>query len=365
MFSCRSATIEELANAKASTQQVDYYSILGLKFNFWSNESQISGLFRHMYRQFLLHRPEAVDNKFFLFSRNNQTPTLVINDQVHPLQQSPLLPGKVHMLVFNTLIRQLEDYFLFHGAAAAREDEGIIIAGRSGAGKTSLVLKLVNEGYEFFSDEYAPIHRRNLKLYPFPRSLGLRRGTLELFPHLKTLPLRHNLEVAQGEKWLLDAAFFSPKKKPCSLKAIYFLDSKRRKGDYLVDMGLYREHLGFVAILNTLPGVSLLDEREKDGYPVYRFQLERKARCFVNFYSACQPFKEIVFYLEEAQEEEPDLSRKRSFIPMDKSAAALELLKHLQNRTRRSFLRREIPDMPQLLIEMGRIVEGVECWQVE
>lgn len=364
MQSCRPATPEELNKAKAITEPADYYSMLGFKFKFCSSMPEISSFFRHVYRQFLLSQPCSIDYEFFLLE-NGKNPLLLVNDQAYPLCWSNYSPSQVHMIVFSTIANQITEHFLFHAAALSRENQGIIIVGSSGSGKTSLALKLAHERYEFLSDEFAPIHCQNLKLYPFPRSLGLRQGTLKLFPHLKNQPLLHNVDVTQDENWLMEANCLSPGDKPCSLKAIYFLDSDQGKGDFQMNMGLYEENSQFATALNAIPGVSFIHQAKKGDYPVYRFRIKRGNRCLINFYKACQPFKELLIYREEIREKEIDFSRERKFVPLDKSTAAIELLKHLLNRTRRNKLRRELQSMAQFLIEMGRIVEGVECWRVE
>ena len=395
---CRPATAEEITKIRATACAPDYYAMLGLKFSLWSSDSQTSELFKHIYRKFLISTTESVDYDFLFLARNNgQEPVLLANDQLYVLNPSYLSNNGVHSLVLDTLIERITDYFIFHGAAVCRDNQGIIIVGPAGAGKTTLSLELVQEGYEFLSDELSPVCRQSLKLHPFPLSLGLRRGALQLFPNLKAHPLWHNLRrnlnATQAEKWFLDADYIKPRTTPCELRAIYFLnpgspsqycsslinqgcsspinwgttvrekDRENRKEDRLVDMALYQEEPKFAAALCSLPGIELVNLQHLDGYAVYRFRVERKSHGLTRFLRACQPFKESIFYREEASQYEPDFSRKKNLVPLDKPGAALEMLKHLRNRTSRSRLRREFPHLAQLMMEMGRVVEGVECWQ--
>lgn len=364
MLDCRMATSNELAKAEAMSQDADYYSILGYKFRICSNETQFKDLFRYMYRQFLIQQPGVIDNKFSFFALNDRGSLLLIDNKVYPLREPAFLPSQVHARVLNIFMERITDYFLFHAAAAAKEDQGIIIIGPSGSGKTSFVLKLIQEGYEFLSDELSPVHNLNLKLHPFPRSLGLRQGTLELFPYLKKKQLRHNLKMTQWEKWFLDAASLSPRNKPCSVKAIYFLETEQQKNDYLVDVGLFREDSTFVSTLNALPGISLIKQLDLQRYPTYRFHIERTAQTINNFLHTCQKFKELIIY-QEIVREEKKIFHKRKFVPIDKPTAVLELLKHMCNNSKNSHLRRRFPSLSQLLVQMGRIIEGVECWRVK
>ncbi len=69
--------------------------------------------------------------------------------------------------------------FLFvHGAALEKSGRVFVFAGESGAGKTTFILPLGDEGFSFFSDEFAPVSLEGGGVHPFPRSLLLGREHL-------------------------------------------------------------------------------------------------------------------------------------------------------------------------------------------
>lgn len=61
-----------------------------------------------------------------------------------------------------------------HAGAVAWRGVGIVLPGRSMAGKSTLVRALVEAGAEYYSDEYAVLDPRG-SLHPYPKPLSIRR----------------------------------------------------------------------------------------------------------------------------------------------------------------------------------------------
>ena len=71
--------------------------------------------------------------------------------------------------------RRSPDRVFVHAGAVAWNNWAIVIPGRSGSGKTSLVAALVTAGATYYSDEYAVLDARGL-LHPYTRALSFRQG---------------------------------------------------------------------------------------------------------------------------------------------------------------------------------------------
>lgn len=69
-----------------------------------------------------------------------------------------------------------------HAAALAFEDRAVVIAGPPGAGKSSLALSLLSQGWKFLSDEIAFIDPSSCRIFSFPRNLHISSETLRYFP---------------------------------------------------------------------------------------------------------------------------------------------------------------------------------------
>jgi hypothetical protein len=81
----------------------------------------------------------------------------------------------VDYLVSATLNSQ-PDLVAVHAASVAIDGAGIVLAGRSGAGKTTTSLHLAARGHGMLGDEIALIRLATNELHPFRRSVGLRSG---------------------------------------------------------------------------------------------------------------------------------------------------------------------------------------------
>lgn len=55
-----------------------------------------------------------------------------------------------------------------HGSGIYKEDKGILILGHSGAGKSSLVTGLLEDGYEILTDDVIACYQRNSKIFMKP-----------------------------------------------------------------------------------------------------------------------------------------------------------------------------------------------------
>lgn len=67
------------------------------------------------------------------------------------------------------------DPVFIHAGAVGIDDRGYVIPGRSGVGKTTLVLALLRAGATYYSDEYALIDSHGV-LHPYPRDPHVRSG---------------------------------------------------------------------------------------------------------------------------------------------------------------------------------------------
>ncbi len=71
-----------------------------------------------------------------------------------------------------------------HGSVLERDGKAYLFLGDSNAGKSTTILKLREEGFVFFSDEFAPIDLASGFIHPFPRSFLLRSDGIRLIPEL-------------------------------------------------------------------------------------------------------------------------------------------------------------------------------------
>lgn len=87
---------------------------------------------------------------------------------VEPIMKDYMLAVKMYFVgrVFSTLLVQ-RGLVPFHGSALCIENKGVLITGKSGAGKTSITSGLINRGYKILTDDIIAFDNSDsLKILP-------------------------------------------------------------------------------------------------------------------------------------------------------------------------------------------------------
>jgi hypothetical protein len=85
----------------------------------------------------------------------------------------------IQATVLNAISFLTEEHLLIHAGSVSWRNAGLVMAGNSGVGKTTLTSKLVMNGCKFLSDEIACFNLDRQMLEPFPRKLSLHQESLE------------------------------------------------------------------------------------------------------------------------------------------------------------------------------------------
>lgn len=113
-------------------------------------------------------------------------------------------------------LEQLSSAYLLHAGTVAVGDQGVLLAGGSGRGKTTLVAALVHgAGFTYFSDEVAVIEPATRRLLPFAKSLYVRVGSRDALapfglppdaaPRYQQLDGETAWYIVPNEEWLPQA----------------------------------------------------------------------------------------------------------------------------------------------------------------
>lgn len=83
------------------------------------------------------------------------------------------------------VIRVARDFYLIRAAVLALPDDGaVLIPAQAGGGKSSLTVALVRAGFEYLSDELAPVDPVTGRVHPYSKAASLEPGSYDLFPDL-------------------------------------------------------------------------------------------------------------------------------------------------------------------------------------
>jgi hypothetical protein len=95
----------------------------------------------------------------------------------------------LHELINFRIAWHFRDLIKIHAASASLNGKRFLLAGDKGAGKTTLIARLLFEGAAVYGDETVLLQERDMM--PFPRKFHLKEGTLPLVPQLA--PICENL----------------------------------------------------------------------------------------------------------------------------------------------------------------------------
>jgi hypothetical protein len=74
------------------------------------------------------------------------------------------------------------DLYFVHAAVVAFRGHAIALVAPSGFGKSTTTWALLQHGFQYLSDELAPIEPRTLRVHPFPRALCLKKNPPDCYP---------------------------------------------------------------------------------------------------------------------------------------------------------------------------------------
>lgn len=128
--------------------------------------------------------------KTCVVSRDNRS-ALMVRDNLDDLSPSAVFHG----LFLYPLSRMLvaDNHFIFHGSLCSKRGRGVLFSGTDGAGKSSLMLSLVERGYRYYSDECPILLLKNNKVSgeAFHNKISLHKNSLKNFSEIRP-KFRHN-----------------------------------------------------------------------------------------------------------------------------------------------------------------------------
>ena len=118
------------------------------------------------------------------------------------------------------------DLLFLHAAALERDRAAWLVVGASGAGKSTTAWGLLHHGFNYLSDELAPIDLDTLEVLPYPHALCLKRRPPP--PYLipaESLDLGRTIHVPARSLPSVSQL------DPCALQAVFFVsqDTRRRE----------------------------------------------------------------------------------------------------------------------------------------
>lgn len=92
---------------------------------------------------------------------------------------------------------------IFHSAALAYQDRGLLMCGKSGSGKSTLAAWLMSKGFHYLTDEVIAYPLTGERVSGFPRSLVLKGGSSAIWkPWLEGADSKDYIKMEDGSAWI-------------------------------------------------------------------------------------------------------------------------------------------------------------------
>lgn len=114
----------------------------------------------------------------------NTEKNFVLNLIRDPTRYFNICIGVVDYLFSKPLLN--DAIFRIHAACVSQDNQALLICGTSGTGKTTLLMKLLQEGFHFVSDDsvYLQFQNDQINCIPFPKTIVANYSDLQKFPSL-------------------------------------------------------------------------------------------------------------------------------------------------------------------------------------
>jgi hypothetical protein len=144
---------------------------------------------------------------------------------LHAPEGATFVAGGLDDLIFDlekhltvALQRRCPELVFLHAAALARGGRAWLLAGDSGAGKSTTTWALLHHSWRYLGDELAPVDLASGRVHPYPRALCLKRRPPSAYPLPEAvLDLGRTLHVPP------DALPGAVETRPCVLGGILFV----------------------------------------------------------------------------------------------------------------------------------------------
>jgi hypothetical protein len=125
--------------------------------------------------------------------------------------------GAIYELILEALHPNLKWLALFHASAVARDNSALLFPAPSGSGKSTLVTSLLQDHYDYLSDDLVGVSIGDLRVWPFPLGINLKNGSrplIEIPSGFEAVETRRALILAPpSDAWM---------RSPARLRAVVF-----------------------------------------------------------------------------------------------------------------------------------------------
>ena len=327
-------------------------------------------VFEEMYSKFLKHdlSGNRLDCYIIKGPSHKKNSSVILNNELYPIADSDSLVFYSELLIFRVLYKYVGDYFILHAGVISRDGKGFIITGPSSFGKTTLVMELVSRGYKFLSDEYCSIRLNDYFVEPFPRSLGVKKGSpfYSALDHKKCFYHKNEKKISVACDNLYPGCIGQPCKPYCLIILKSSLNNLSLKDKQIFALSLLKDDREFVNKICNNKSIQLLDKSLDDNFIFYRFSLAPDSSAAKTIQDLCVGHEDNILSQSVILDDRPDFNSSPTIKAMSKFDASLEVLKNLLNRSQEGNLYKRFKKQNSLMLHtMVGFINNLDCYELE
>ncbi len=347
----------------------DAYGVLGVELRLRTDSEEVRSFFAHAYRWFPPQgRGPIVDLAAVFDPQVIGRPFALAGSSFLDLSESPSPGNQAFLFLLESIMDSIDSCILLHAGAVAFDGRGIILAGPALAGKSTLVQALMGRGHDFMSDDAAPLDRSSGRLLPFPRAIGIRKGSGEGRPPVP-LPLQGVHELPY--RWLVDPELLGARlpASECPPGHLFYLDPG---GGYLKPPPSERSFEIALAgpdgkLRQELIALAPSSQEDVPGRPFTTIlvRFAREAQPVSDLMTFWRRNRDQVLYMEEVRPPAARTDGKPEIESIETTSLLLPLVRDILNRGDRGRLMTAHGGrVTSLTVELGGLLHGVNCYRI-